>query len=94
MIDYMTIPEMQAKMRSLEAQIDRLTLDLEMERRAREKAESDRARYWGALWEIRQYEGRVCEQYSFDECQHVGCDSSYRAWSIADAALSKQASTP
>lgn len=53
MIDYMTIPEMQAKMRSLEAQIDRLTLDLEMERRARERAEADRVKYWGVLWRMR-----------------------------------------
>ena len=53
MIDYMTIPEMQAKMRSLEAQIDRLTLDLEMERRAREKAlaELDDARKALGEWQ-------------------------------------------
>lgn len=38
-----------------------------------------------ALAEIKEKEGRVCEDYGF--CQHVACSSSYGAWAIADKAL-------
>lgn len=102
---YETIPQMQARyairiadlqiqVRDLQAQIERLTTDLEMERRARERAEADRARYFGALWEIKHHEGRVCALYPFDECRHDACESSHRAWVIADKALAGQATTP
>ncbi len=93
-----TIPEMKARyerqIADLQGQIEQLTLDLEMERRARERGETDRATYRGALWEIRHHEGRVCEEHPFSDCGHEACESSYRSWVIADKALAKQATTP
>lgn len=75
----------------LQAEIERLTLDLHHANEARERAESDRARYWGALWEIHHHEGRVCKNYPDADCGHEVCESSYRAWAIADKTLAKRA---
>lgn len=38
-----------------------------------------------ALIEIRDKEGRVCAE--FEICNHESCQSSYRAWEIADRTL-------
>lgn len=38
-----------------------------------------------ALRAIRDGEGKVCEE--FETCNHLACDSSYGAWTIADGAL-------
>jgi hypothetical protein len=38
-----------------------------------------------ALKEIKEQEGRVCED--FELCTHSSCRSSYSAWAIADSAL-------
>ena len=44
------------------------------------------ARYaMGALREIRDEQGKVCENYEL--CHHVSCQSSYTAWVIADRIL-------
>lgn len=40
-----------------------------------------------ALERIKADEGRVCER--FEVCSHVGCQSSYGAWAIADEALAE-----
>ena len=41
--------------------------------------------YLAALERIRDECGRVCDD--FESCRHRACQSSYQAWSIADAAL-------
>lgn len=46
-------------------------------------AENDALR--AALTQIRDSEGKVCEEY--ETCEHASCRSSYAAWAIADAAL-------
>ncbi len=38
-----------------------------------------------ALREIRNMQGRVCEDFA--ECKHIACTSSYTSWAIADIAL-------
>ena len=38
-----------------------------------------------ALQRIKDESGRVCDE--FELCTHVACQSSYHAWSVADAAL-------
>ena len=43
-----------------------------------------------ALQRIKDQCGRVCDE--FELCRHRACQSSYEAWSIADAAL--QGETP
>jgi hypothetical protein len=45
----------------------------------------ERERYLIALKDIKQNEGRVCENY--DTCTHTACESSYGAWVAADRAL-------
>lgn len=45
----------------------------------------ERDRYRRALEDIRRLEGKVCPEY--EVCEHIGCQSSYGAWSIADGAL-------
>jgi len=50
------------------------------------RAELDRVRT--ALEEIKEKEGRVCEE--FELCRHVACASSYAAWQIADAAFAQK----
>lgn len=42
-------------------------------------------RYQSALREIEQGEGQVCSDY--ENCNHIACESSYRAWSIAHKVL-------
>lgn len=39
-----------------------------------------------ALREIRDTQGKVCQDYMV--CQHISCSSSYSSWAIADKALS------
>lgn len=38
-----------------------------------------------ALKEIRDTQGKVCEEYEI--CTHRACQSSYDSWAIADQAL-------
>ena len=40
-----------------------------------------------ALQQIKDEEGKVCDQYEI--CEHRACQSSYGAWAIADAALAR-----
>jgi hypothetical protein len=46
---------------------------------------ADNARLTAALERIRSQCGKVCDD--FELCRHRACQSSYEAWSIADAAL-------
>lgn len=46
--------------------------------------QTENARLRAALEDIRQNEGRVCQDYAL--CTHKACRSSYHAWEIADAA--------
>ena len=41
--------------------------------------------YTAALQEIRNEQGKVCDNYEL--CTHRACQSSYTAWAIADKAL-------
>lgn len=41
--------------------------------------------YLDALQEIHRTQGKVCEH--FETCKHIGCQSSYASWAIADKAL-------
>lgn len=42
--------------------------------------------YKEGLQRIRNEEGKVCDSYEI--CDHKACESSYRAWAIADSILS------
>lgn len=61
----------------------RLHISEARERLAWQDEELERLRE--ALQKIRDEEGRVCSNYEL--CQHVGCQSSYSSWAIADKAL-------
>ncbi len=60
--------------------------DLPQAELERDEARAEAARYKEVLKKIKDTEGHVCDTYDLP-CQHVGCDSSYSSWAIADAAL-------
>ena len=62
------------------AEVERLQAEAEIE-----QLQEELNRYRVALIEIRQRQGRVCDK--FETCTHIGCESSYASWAIADETL-------